>query len=53
MKYMNNNQKNLSGIGLEKYYDSGGNMENTPLSHVVGIKMRLKSMINQREERAP
>lgn len=28
-------------------------MENTPLSHMVGRKMTLKSMINQREERAP
>lgn len=50
---MNNNQKNLYDIGLEKQYDSGGNIETTPLSHMVDIKMTLKSMISQREERAP
>lgn len=46
---MNNNQKNLTGSGLEKQYDSGGKMENTPLSHMVDIKMTLMSTMNQRE----
>lgn len=53
MRYMNNDQKNLTGIELERQYDSGGNMENSPLSHIVDIKMTLKSMISQREYRAP
>lgn len=46
---MNNNQKNLTGTGLEIQYDSAGNMENTPLSHMVDKKMTLKSMMSQRE----
>lgn len=45
---MNNNQKNLTGPGLEKQYDSGGKMKNTPLSHMVDIKMTLMSTMNQK-----